>query len=259
MKENGKVQNSSTLRDMLIVNARGKCNKITRTLRADLFTMIFESIGQRDAITKAIKWTFCEISANNLTTDAHLVADSLKSWGVAYPGSGSIIIETLQTDANSYLDGAGEGLTIGLLEIANSSFDPKFEAKMFEAFFKGTILDSMSNSLVTSTGAGRLSNALSEFSLEVWNENLGTCNRLPMIALLIRRLKQLTVNGSALIFRDLSAQPVDKFLEYFANELISKLFLAGNFEVKAFIFLEYLKHSPHSPLSKWFQQFPELQ
>ncbi|OHA17057.1 MAG: hypothetical protein A3C79_02115 [Candidatus Taylorbacteria bacterium RIFCSPHIGHO2_02_FULL_45_28] len=230
------LENMRSLRKLLTEKRPGE-DRRARILRTELFDQITTQEPSDKNIKISVKWSFCGIAANGLGSDAHLVAAITKAWNVAYPGNSLAILVAIATEANSHISDAGEGLTIGLLEMVNERIDHAFESRVLSYLGSGCIAASLATSFPTSAGSGRLTTAIQSLTTGMWikgslesslrqNEVLSLLSNMREVLLKMAALSRWSDQESGTLdyFWNFSPQGKQSFLEKFADELSKRFF-----------------------------------
>jgi hypothetical protein len=229
------------------------------TIRGELFDWIVTSDRSIENVKRSVTYCFSTISANDLDGDSSLVADCIAAWGKGYSGCEVSVLEALFDPdyAAKHINRAGEGVIIGLLELfKNINEDEQF----FSALFKGKLVHILLKSQITSAGKGRLSSAIAAYMENIWDSSSPRgSKRLAQFMLLIPRYAGLLGVDGSLAFKDLSFQEPELLIELFANELVTKLFLAAGTKSRLFLIRGFLEHFPDSRLSTWRKEYPMLE
>ena len=237
-----KPQNSERLVDILIIDDKHRRNLNMSKQEVELRAVHYHKlIRARDewAIVDLISYFMSQLRASGMDSDPLLVADLLNSCVIAYPDRASLVFRGLDK-ANAYVNDAGEGIAIALLEITNSRNCMAFEAQMLEAFSVGSILAAMADSAPTPAGSGRLTNAIEVFTSSLWVKSERMKERRRKTRSLLMRWSEVlradsvarSHNGLSTpalgFFVDIKSEVASKhepsFLERFAEELTKRFF-----------------------------------
>ena len=234
-----KPQNLEELQDLLIIDdkhrRRLEMDRREVKLRAKHYHNLIEVFGHQGLIKQSVSYFMSEIKASGMDADSRLVADLLFSCSLAYPNKKDLVIKGLG-ECSSYIDKAGEGIAIALLEITNRGNCPAFESYMFDAFNSGVILSAMAGSLPTSAGSGRLTNAIEMFTSALWVNSEQMKERRKKIRFMLKRWDEVLVaqsissrDGSRAptleLFLKIDSKHKPSFLEKFAEELTQRYFM----------------------------------
>lgn len=216
-----------------------------KSIRNRLFDDIIALESNEENIRDSVKVAMAEIRSYSLGANFGLVADCIRAWTIMHIGSASIVLRTLNTAANSYVDhDMGEGVAIGLLE---AFVDEPEDDLLFFSFNcrNGTVVGgAMEAANVSSSARSRLSMAVSAFVSQIWNPNHSVGQkRLPKLVDYLREWVQSYARGPVTYLRK-GISPIGedsmKVRHFVNNELMVRFFLSAHVTAQADMLAGYL-------------------